>query len=376
MSTHLIDRGPDLRAPSALGEAPPRPVKIPEPEPQVDDSVERSVDAIAQRTVSDLHRPNALIFWSDMLLTAAITWSAFGVTLVARPFSPSMAIAMVVATLALYRGVSFIHELSHLRRDELPGFSAAWNVLFGSPALLPSVMYVGVHANHHRLSTYGTLRDPEYQPFAGDPARVIGFLASVFFLPTLLLVRFFVIGPLALVSRGVNRWATVHVSTLAMNFRFEREAKEETERAVWHAQARVLVFWAALAVVLTAAGVSGRAFVVWSFMMIGAAVLNALRALTAHRYESDGGAASRSEQLVDSVTTAGNLLTELWAPVGLRYHSVHHSFPGIPYHNLRKAHRRLLAALPRNAPVHVTTRRGLVDGLRQILRGHDSEVSP
>jgi len=30
-----------------------------------------------------------------------------------------------------------------------------------------------------------------------------------------------------------------------------------------------------------------------------------------------------------------------WAPVGLRYHALHHYFPGIPYHNLGFAYQRL-----------------------------------
>jgi len=35
----------------------------------------------------------------------------------------------------------------------------------------------------------------------------------------------------------------------------------------------------------------------------------------------------------------------LWAPVGLRYHALHHYFPGLPYHSLRTAYLRLTAAL-------------------------------
>ncbi len=38
--------------------------------------------------------------------------------------------------------------------------------------------------------------------------------------------------------------------------------------------------------------------------------------------------------------------TELWGPVGTRYHATHHLFPSIPYHNLGKAHRALMNGLP------------------------------
>ena len=38
------------------------------------------------------------------------------------------------------------------------------------------------------------------------------------------------------------------------------------------------------------------------------------------------------------------LLSPLWAPVGLRYHALHHLLPSLPYHSLGEAHRRLMAS--------------------------------
>ena len=75
-----------------------------------------------------------------------------------------------MAVLALYRGLCFMHEISHLNPRTLPGFERAWNGLIGFPLLLPSFVYSGVHQSHHKLSTYGTLQDPEYLPFAGSSA--------------------------------------------------------------------------------------------------------------------------------------------------------------------------------------------------------------
>ena len=39
------------------------------------------------------------------------------------------------------------------------------------------------------------------------------------------------------------------------------------------------------------------------------------------------------------------LLAELWAPVGLRYHALHHLLASVPYHSYPEAHRRLAAHL-------------------------------
>jgi fatty acid desaturase len=84
-------------------------------------------------------------------------------------------------------------------------------------------------------------------------------------------------------------------------------------------------------------------------------LLNYNRNLVAHRYENTGGPMSHAEQLADSITIIGRpLVTELFFPLGLRYHALHHLFPGLPYHNLGVAHRRLMAHLPADAPYRRT----------------------
>jgi fatty acid desaturase len=51
-------------------------------------------------------------------------------------------------------------------------------------------------------------------------------------------------------------------------------------------------------------------------------------------------------QFLDSVNVPPpGPLAELWAPVGLRYHALHHLLPSLPYHSLPEAHRRLAVQL-------------------------------
>jgi fatty acid desaturase len=44
------------------------------------------------------------------------------------------------------------------------------------------------------------------------------------------------------------------------------------------------------------------------------------------------------------------LLTRLFFPFSIRFHALHHLFPSMPYHNLKKAHEYLVKTLPENSP--------------------------
>ena len=56
------------------------------------------------------------------------------------------------------------------------------------------------------------------------------------------------------------------------------------------------------------------------------------------------------------------------APVGLRYHALHHWIPSLPYHNLGRAHRLLVATLRSDAPYRATIERGFTPPLRDLVR--------
>jgi fatty acid desaturase len=97
--------------------------------------------------------------------------------------------------------------------------------------------------------------------------------------------------------------------------------------------------------------------------------LNGIRTLAAHRYANQAGTMTREEQLLDSVNIAGRSpLTPLLAPVGLRYHALHHLFPTMPYHCLGEAHRRLMRVLPDDAPYRATVEAGFLPALRDLWR--------
>jgi fatty acid desaturase len=62
------------------------------------------------------------------------------------------------------------------------------------------------------------------------------------------------------------------------------------------------------------------------------------------------------------------MLPALWAPVGLRYHALHHLLPSVPYHNLAAAHRRLTAMVEQDSPYHKASYAGLPGLVGQLAR--------
>ena len=313
-------------------------------------------DVVAHEIVADLHTPAPAIFWADLIGSAVVGWGSFAVAVASEPLSAVMVLSTIIAGLALYRGVCFTHELAHLRRSALPGFEPAWNVLFGVPLLLPSFTYLGVHQSHHSLSSYGTKDDPEYLPFASSRAMIFIFgLQSTALLPVLLVVRFLLLAPVGLAWPAFHRWLEVHASSFSMNPAYRRQVGPEMSAKMRRWEAAMLIAWGTLAGLVASGAVPGRALLIWLAVMVFISFLNTVRVLGAHEYETDGTPRSRHEQLHDSIDTPGGPWTELWAPVGLRYHALHHYFPGIPYHNLGAAYRRVLAAVPSDSKYREST---------------------
>jgi hypothetical protein len=98
----------------------------------------------------------------------------------------------------------------------------------------------------------------------------------------------------------------------------------------------------ALFLVATAALYDWRPLAIGMAVVSLTAVLNQLRTLVAHLWVNEGEPMTVTAQFLDSVTVPPpGPIAELWAPVGLRYHALHHMLPSVPYHSLPEAHRRL-----------------------------------
>ncbi len=309
----------------------------------------------------DLNAPSAGIYWGDLLVSAFIGYGTLAAAILLTS-APLALVAGVIAVLALYRAGSFIHELTHLKPRAVPGFRWAWNIIIGIPLLVPSFLYEGVHNQHHAKRYYGTANDPEYLPLAlMKPWTLPVFLLAALLAPVGLLIRFAVLAPLSLLSPKLRRLVVEKYSGLQINPAFRRPFPEGEFRRDWLVLETACSLWAIALLAMTAAEIVPLpAFLIFLGVASGVMFLNQVRTLVAHLWENEGEAMSVTAQYLDSVNVPPPAtLPALWAPVGLRYHALHHLLPGVPYHALGTAHRRLCAALERDSIYHHTSHRGL-----------------
>jgi fatty acid desaturase len=330
---------------------------------------EHDLARLAYRLTSDLAKPHAAIYWTDLLLSAATgygafaLWYVFGMTWIGIT-------AALVSVLALYRCILFIHELTHLRKRTPRGFWTAWHVLVGVPLMLPTFLYDGIHNLHHSKAHYGTPEDPEYLQFArGRPLHIALMVPISLAEPLLLLVRFLFVVPIAALVPPIRGHVLARMSAMVMNPQFQRK-EPPPFRTSWLILEAVITIYIWMIFVLVCLGVVPLKIVlmglaVWSAMSF----INMVRTLAAHHYENDGEPMDVVAQLLDTVNVPPPaMLPMLWAPVGLRYHGLHHLLPNLPYHSLGRAHRRLLEQLPADSPYRATIHRRITDLLARMFR--------
>lgn len=310
---------------------------------------ERTLSAQLMHMVHDLKTHRPLMYWTDFLASIAAFWTCLALLIHLAATGPLAALCFAFAVLALYRASCFMHEIVHLPRTALPGFRWAWNLLCGIPMLLPFYFYTS-HIDHHATRTYGTAQDPEYLPrLKQSAASMAMLLGGTLLSPVTLWFRFVVIAPLAWCVPAVRRMADQRLSSVTLHPHYRADAERLLRPVREVRMAEVLTaLWGWGAAVLVAGGVMPVAWAA-TFLAVVLCVLliNMVRTALTHHYEHDGTPMDHAAQIADSATWGkGGLLVELFAPLGLRYHALHHLFPYLPYHALGTAHRRLMQGGP------------------------------
>ena len=324
-------------------------------------------DAAMLRAAADLAREyaaaNPAIYWPDMLASALIGYAALAGAIAAQSVALAAACG-AVAMLAFYRAASFIHELTHIRKGALPGFLLGWNLIVGIPLMIPSFLYEDVHTQHHARTRYGTAHDPEYLPLAlMKPWSLPLFILLAALAPLGLILRFGLLTPLSFIVPPLRRKVVAEMSALSINPAYRRREPQGEFRRRW--------LWQEAATSAFVLALVGSVFLLgWKPLLVYMAVhsamtvINQLRTLVAHLWENEGEAMTVTAQYLDSVNVPPpSPLAAIWAPVGLRYHALHHLLPSVPYHALGKAHARLMATLGEESPY----RRGNYGGMLPLV---------
>ncbi len=325
--------------------------------------------AEAQRLVEDLNEPHPLIYWADFLCCVVVGWAAFVAAMLLPDFSLLQFVALVISAFALYRGVLFIHELSHGRPGTFRTFRAVWDLTLGFLLQVPSFAY-SPHIYHHSLREYGRAEDGEYVAFgAKSPIWIVLYTLQVVLLPLAFPLRFIVVTPISLLIPKLRKVAWEGMSSLVIDYTYRRPPASAAERRVVRFEEFGCWFYGTTIVILLVTGVLPlKVLVLWYLITVSVFLLNSLRTLAAHAYRNaENESMTWTEQFLDSIDVPGNpLWTPLWAPVGLRFHATHHLFPSIPYHSLGEAHRRLSTQFSARETYLSSTRSGMLTALKRL----------
>lgn len=340
--------------------------------------------AQARTIVGQQFRPQAWIYWTDFLVSWSVGMLAFKLVLGGENLPaawhagmtlPVRGLLFLVSCLLIYRCGLFIHELVHLPEDKFRVFRRVWNMLCGVPFLIPTFVYLN-HVDHHRRKHYGTDADGEYIPFSNkSPWHIVGYLAQSFVIPLLAVLRFGVVTPLTWFNTPLRDWVHQHASSMIIDPTYLRPLPtKKALRLIRRQEFTTFAFIVIFGVLIVWGALGNGPTNPWTLLQayctgVCIIMVNAIRTLAAHRWvNKDDSQMTFVEQMLDSVNFPTGWLAPLWAPVGLRYHALHHIFPSMPYHALGTAHRRLMAGLPADSPYRRTVAPSLGSELSRLWR--------
>ena len=336
--------------------------------------------AQARSLIRDLFEPNPRIYWTDFLVTIFSGYVCYGLVRGVAFLWPeptavrygAQGFFFVASCLLYYRAAIFIHELVHLPRNKFQSFRLVWNILLGVPFLMPSFVYL-THIDHHRRKSFGTKEDGEYLPLGLRGLwYMAGYLSLSLIIPIATVFRFLVLTPLTWISPAIRRWVFRHASSMVMDPTYVRP--QPLSRDLFEIRLQELGCF------LVCFGVAtiGPVFMnKWPIPLVTQAYctavfiifLNSVRTMASHRWWNDGRELNFVDQMLDSVTVAERpWFSELWGPVGTRYHGLHHLFPSLPYHAMPEAHRRLMAHLPADSPYRQTVEPSITSALVNLFK--------
>jgi len=277
---------------------------------------------------------NLAAYYRDLALPVAGFAAGFAGCLYGS--GPLLVVSFLAAAASLHRAAFFIHEITHQSGNpRLRTFTNVWDLTVGALTLVPSARFIRAHLTHHTVGVFRTKTDPQYLLMRNNWRLSLLIMVAVPPIMPILSVAQMVtcgIGGIAAeeaVEAFLTRRDVPTGSTLPQKYR---------QRVAWLSR-YYLVLWAAVAYLFP--GILplmyGIVTAVW--------YLTTWRIPLEHRMERRLDSSDKHDQKEDSFTVEWPLAW-LLQPIGLQYHTAHHMYPGVPYHNLPALHAELKATDP------------------------------
>lgn len=315
----------------------------------------REARASIKNAQTDFFKVNPTRYWIDFIISSTLAYTAATVYLTAPALSLAQIIAFPFSVFWLYRSGSLIHEVAHLPSREMRGFKIAWNLIVGVVTLAPSTFFTAHHREHHSGKMYGTPQDPEYVVNVfqrGSVPSILFYGCHILLFPGFVFLRF-LLAPLSFVHPKIRDFTLRRLSSFTLNWKYEKNISRLNRKSF---AAVELLCWLRASAILIGVGFG---LTLWTripmMYLLGAStlLLNQMRQLADHHFESDGNRMSVPDHILDSCNYTGrDFFTWLFFPFAIKFHALHHLFPSLPYHNLKLAHQHLSQTLPVDSPYH------------------------
>ncbi len=260
---------------------------------------------------------------------------------------PMVILPWLLAVLSLHRAGLFCHEVVHSKHSSLRVFRVLYSWTVALIVMVPPIRFGLPHLAHHRLGVFGTHEDPQYPQVRGNAFAMTMVLVIIpFVVPftNLLMILTGALGAFRF-EQALDRWST---ETLGFSLSSELDADQQGE-VKRHARVTLVLF-------LIFVTLMPGALLFYYAVLVGGWALITARIPLEHELETLADTSGPNDQMADSFTIESPLAL-LIQPIGFRFHTAHHMYPGVPYHNLPALHEELKRTSPeyRNSIISLWT---------------------
>lgn len=275
------------------------------------------------------------VYFRDFFISMAVFLGGFAWGIQAD--WPMVVIPGVVAAIFVARLGIFAHELSHRPGDRrMRAFYWVWQLTAGAIVLIPSARFVDPHTAHHTTGIFRTKDDPQYLLVRSSGRLAFFVLVVLPFLTPLYTFFQMVIASIG----GLTLEDSLDAFTRRrFNFSISTPLPASKRNEVAWLSRYYLAAFTLFALLLP------EALPFYYCVLVGGWLVIVLRIPLEHELQQYAETSERQDQMLDSFTVETPLAL-IVQPLGFRYHTAHHMYPGVPYHNLPTLHEHLKATVP------------------------------